>query len=230
MIQPGWYHAEGDPVGSQRYWDGTQWQGDARMPPSHDPVVYYEPAESQVDLGGVATLVPLHETDPSRLYAQSPYSVSTATVNVARRKPLPENLKNLTVLVGALKAIPLAFLAFSTVSVLSRSALTGRTGGRFAPPGLDFNAGFGVAIFVTVAFLALGLALLVTQTRAALNDHAANLFAIGLIMLVLDILNTVTQWDRYSQGLSATPTLLATITLGLQGLVTLWSGVQSRLT
>ncbi len=24
---PGWYHAQGDPVGTQRYWDGTQWQG-----------------------------------------------------------------------------------------------------------------------------------------------------------------------------------------------------------
>ncbi len=24
---PGWYYAEGDPPGTQRYWDGTQWQG-----------------------------------------------------------------------------------------------------------------------------------------------------------------------------------------------------------
>ncbi len=24
---PGWYHAQGDPPGTQRYWDGTQWQG-----------------------------------------------------------------------------------------------------------------------------------------------------------------------------------------------------------
>lgn len=24
---PGWYHAEGDPVGTQRWWDGTQWIG-----------------------------------------------------------------------------------------------------------------------------------------------------------------------------------------------------------
>lgn len=25
---PGWYYAEGDPPGTQRYWDGAQWQGD----------------------------------------------------------------------------------------------------------------------------------------------------------------------------------------------------------
>ena len=24
---PGWYYASGDPPGTQRYWDGTQWQG-----------------------------------------------------------------------------------------------------------------------------------------------------------------------------------------------------------
>lgn len=24
---PGWHYAEGDPPGTQRYWDGTQWQG-----------------------------------------------------------------------------------------------------------------------------------------------------------------------------------------------------------
>ena len=24
---PGWYHAEGDPIGTQRWWDGTQWIG-----------------------------------------------------------------------------------------------------------------------------------------------------------------------------------------------------------
>ncbi|NNE95558.1 MAG: hypothetical protein HKN24_05965 [Acidimicrobiales bacterium] len=24
---PGWYHAEGDPPGTHRYWDGIQWQG-----------------------------------------------------------------------------------------------------------------------------------------------------------------------------------------------------------
>ena len=27
---PGWYHAQGDPMGTQRYWNGTQWTGDPR--------------------------------------------------------------------------------------------------------------------------------------------------------------------------------------------------------
>lgn len=31
---PGWYHAEGDPPGTQRYWDGFAWQGGPQTPPS----------------------------------------------------------------------------------------------------------------------------------------------------------------------------------------------------
>ncbi len=40
QTQPaGWYHAQGDPPGTQRYWDGTQWQGDAEpLPGEVEPV------------------------------------------------------------------------------------------------------------------------------------------------------------------------------------------------
>lgn len=41
----GWYHAEGDPQGTTRYWDGSQWVGEpqastpaAAMPPGIDPM------------------------------------------------------------------------------------------------------------------------------------------------------------------------------------------------
>lgn len=30
---PGWYYAEGDPSGTQRYWDGQTWQGNAQPIP-----------------------------------------------------------------------------------------------------------------------------------------------------------------------------------------------------
>ena len=30
---PGWYYAQGDPPGTQRYWDGTQWQGGPQAVP-----------------------------------------------------------------------------------------------------------------------------------------------------------------------------------------------------
>ena len=32
---PGWYHAEGDPPGTQRYWDGSAWQGGPQAAPDN---------------------------------------------------------------------------------------------------------------------------------------------------------------------------------------------------
>ena len=33
MQPPGWYYAQGDPPGTQRYWDGTAWQGGPQAVP-----------------------------------------------------------------------------------------------------------------------------------------------------------------------------------------------------
>lgn len=35
---PGWYYAEGDPPGTNRYWDGAQWQGDSQVVGGGTPV------------------------------------------------------------------------------------------------------------------------------------------------------------------------------------------------
>ncbi len=50
----GWYHAPGDPEGTQRYWDGAQWIGDPQaaaqsspQPPSGQPPQYGSPADVQ---------------------------------------------------------------------------------------------------------------------------------------------------------------------------------------
>ena len=48
-MAPGWYHAEGDPPGTQRYWDGELWQGEPRPvapsgPPAGAPVGGYQVA------------------------------------------------------------------------------------------------------------------------------------------------------------------------------------------
>lgn len=37
-VPPGWRHAQGDPPGTERYWDGSRWQGDPRpVGGSQDP-------------------------------------------------------------------------------------------------------------------------------------------------------------------------------------------------
>src|SRR5690606_31339140 len=39
-VPPGWYHAPGDPPGTQRFWDGRQWVGGpmpTQPPPGYGP-------------------------------------------------------------------------------------------------------------------------------------------------------------------------------------------------
>ena len=43
---PGWYYGQGDPPGSQRYWDGTQWLGDPQ------PVGGAQSSGSGISAGG----------------------------------------------------------------------------------------------------------------------------------------------------------------------------------
>lgn len=42
-VQPGWYPAQGDPPGTQRYWDGTQWVGEPHPVGAAQPQAAYEP-------------------------------------------------------------------------------------------------------------------------------------------------------------------------------------------
>ncbi|MEM9562417.1 MAG: RDD family protein [Actinomycetota bacterium] len=36
-VTPGWYHAEGDPPGTTRWWDGSQWVGEPQAPGQAQP-------------------------------------------------------------------------------------------------------------------------------------------------------------------------------------------------
>ena len=48
---PGWYYAQGDPPGTQRYWDGAQWQGGPQPVPG---------APQQEMVGGATLAEPLN--------------------------------------------------------------------------------------------------------------------------------------------------------------------------
>lgn len=81
MAEPGWYNAAGDPPGTQRYWDGNQWLGDA----------VYEPTSVQ------PAVVP---GPPGYPYAGAP---------VATASTFSSALKTVAIVLSVLKAIPLAF-------------------------------------------------------------------------------------------------------------------------
>jgi len=44
---PGWYHAQGDPADTQRYWDGSQWVGDPQPAAGSDPAAQAAQGMSQ---------------------------------------------------------------------------------------------------------------------------------------------------------------------------------------
>lgn len=51
-VPPGWRHAQGDPPGTERYWDGSRWQGEPRPaggsqePPGAQPAAASAPRAS----------------------------------------------------------------------------------------------------------------------------------------------------------------------------------------
>lgn len=67
-VEPGWYYAEGDPVGTVRRWNGTEWVGFPVAPPNEDgtgaaqpapSTPRFEPVSGVVSLKGVAIAVQL---------------------------------------------------------------------------------------------------------------------------------------------------------------------------
>ena len=47
MTPAGWYHAENDPIGTIRYWNGTQWVGEAVQQPPAPPTAPNQPMPGQ---------------------------------------------------------------------------------------------------------------------------------------------------------------------------------------
>lgn len=199
---------------------------------SHGGIVYYEASRTEVDLGDVARRVTLRDTETQHdgyvhSTARSPYNSAKSSVNVRRRPKLPEGLKNLAILVGVLKAIPLVGLAIGVVTVADDSTFVGNHLRRYAPPGLDFETGRGTAFVVMLIILLMTSGLLLAQARSALDDRAGDLFLAGLALLVIDLLSAVDQWFALASGQSIGATLLATLSLVLQAVITAWAATRA---
>ena len=84
MTAPGWYNAEGDPPGSQRYWDGAQWVG--------DPVFEPAPAAAGTMPGAMPLAAP----------GQPPVEGGYAYVGAPATKQFPTGLKTLGIVLSVL--------------------------------------------------------------------------------------------------------------------------------
>jgi len=58
-VEPGWYYAEGDPVGTVRRWNGTEWIGFPVAPPNEDGTAAAQPATTTPRFQPVSGLVSL---------------------------------------------------------------------------------------------------------------------------------------------------------------------------
>lgn len=56
MTAPGWYHAQNDPIGTVRYWNGTQWVGEAVPQPLAPPAAPNQQMPGQPMLDDVPRL------------------------------------------------------------------------------------------------------------------------------------------------------------------------------
>lgn len=175
MTAPGWYNAEGDPAGTQRYWDGAQWVGDA----------VYEPA-AQAAAAGVPA-------GPGG-YAPGPAGGFGYDGASAGKPKFPSNLKTIAIVVSVLKAIPLIF-------VLIGAVILGGAQDDFEDfGGVDFDGIFGALIAVLVIIFLIGAVLLFFQFRGAIKEQPMMLFVAALIMVVIDILGTLGSWSAWSDA------------------------------
>lgn len=65
QVPPGWRHAEGDPAGTERYWNGTRWEGEPRtaggtaQPPNDPFAAAARPAPQPVTASTPASQSPI---------------------------------------------------------------------------------------------------------------------------------------------------------------------------
>ncbi len=170
MTEAGWYRGEGDPPGTQRYWDGYAWVG--------DPV--YEPT---------ATPMPPPPAGTAAGYAyQYP---------VAAPSTFPSGLKVVAIVVTVLKAIP---LAFGAVGVFWLAVIASDLDNDFNAIGLDLDNLLGAAIAFLVALIVVGGLLLGFQFAGAVKERPIMLFVPALIMTILDVLFAVGAWSSYNEA------------------------------
>lgn len=198
MTAPGWYNAEGDPPGSQRYWDGGQWIG--------EPV--FEPA------GSVAAATPSAPAEGGYAYVgQQP----------GARQAFPTGLKTLAIVVSVLKAIP---LVIGLIAAIWLATIADEADDAFDEVGLGLDGLLGAAIAILFVIIVIGALLLGFHFWGAIKERAMMLFIPALIMSLLDILSTIGSWNSYNDPFANTNAggaVIMTVTMIAQVTVAIWA-------
>ncbi len=175
MTAAGWYRGEGDPPGTQRYWDGAAWVGEP---------VYEPPAQVQ----------PPWQPPPPPVGSQYGYAVPVV------ESSFPGSLKVIAIVVSVLKAIP---LAFGAVIVVWLALVSNTLDDEFDDLGFGLDGLVGAAIAFLLVMIVIGALLLVFQLVGAITERPIVLFIPALIMAILDVLFMVGAWADYSEAQSS---------------------------
>jgi len=183
---PGWYKAQGDPAGTHRYWDGTQWVGDPVRP---------ESAQVLAPAGGFDVVAPpdntfqqsygAYDVVPKTSEAHAP--VATPADGSPSELTFLPGLKVLAVAISVLKVIPLVLGALLLNWLVDQGRDLDRAIGSGNAEVIRDSANFVYGIFAVMGVL------LVVQLAAAFSERSLFLFVIGLVLTVLDVLSFVAQ-------------------------------------
>ena len=170
MAEPGWYNAAGDPPGTQRYWDGGQWLGDA----------VYEPTAAQ----------PMVPPAPPGGY---PYAGGP----VVAASTFPSGLKTIAIVLSVLKAIP---LAFGVLGIIIVAAAANDLNDEFGDVGFGLDGLLGAAVAILVVIVIVGALLLGFQFVGAIKERPMMVFIPALIMTLFDGLASLGSWLSWNEA------------------------------
>ncbi|MEM7275090.1 MAG: RDD family protein [Actinomycetota bacterium] len=185
MQPPGWYYAQGDPPGTQRYWNGEMWQGDAQpIPggavsgPAAERAALAEPIKrilARIIDGVVWLVLGLVVAIPFAIFSD----VGLDTTNVD---------SYLTQLLAGLLVV-----AYEVVMVATRGATIGKAALGITVTMADGSRpGFGPSARRMVLLIAYNLLRIVPLIAAVVFSL---LSIVGLIMLFVDR-RRQTPWDK----------------------------------
>jgi hypothetical protein len=223
MTEPGWYYAQGDPQGTQRYWDGHQWIGDPvvhQAAPSAQPVGYeiYEPVDPPLQQMQFGAASPTGFGSVAATPATPGGYAPAAPAPSSRRSSLWSGLQTLAVILTVLKAIPLVIGALALRWIVNEAGVLDDAFGQETAE--SFRSALNI-IYVVLGGLG---ALLLIQFIAALTKRALGLFIIGLLLTLLDILGLINSFS----GDSMFSVVLMLAVTAAQGGITWWSWVVYR--
>lgn len=191
MTAPGWYHGEGDPVGTVRYWDGQAWAGEPTTDVAHSDVVFYAAAPENAVLGAASANEQAVAAVTFKTTRREAPVVAGPPVAPVPQPAIPASAQLIAIGLCLLKAVPLLFSLLNTVLI----AVFGTIGLQIAY-NEDLEQLLALAIGMALLFFAIGTALLAAQASGAARNKPVRLLVPALIMTCWDGLLTAGAWTN----------------------------------